>query len=253
MLRTLLVLPDPQAKFTEVMNKAPGNKEDLSTEGSWATYHHHVTIQGVELILRIQWVDNIVFVNEFTRLFPKADAFMLAFSTANRASFERANGKWMSEMQWEMHGKPFYFCGTKTDVRDSSECPDDQKVSTEEVQYVVSTLRMSHYFEVSAEKKTGIKEMFDRVGEDILMKLVCRFDSDWRMHLQRHPYKPEEKEKVKEVLDHYKEREGKERGDKLETFKNEGAKKYIEQIEETRKLQKEKEKAEGKSSSCTIF
>ncbi|KAK2954655.1 hypothetical protein BLNAU_10310 [Blattamonas nauphoetae] len=253
MLRTILVLPDPQSKFVDVMNKMPGNKEDLTTVGSWATYNYTTKVEGVEITLKIQWVENIVFVNEFARLYPKADAFVIAFSTANKSSFDRAIGKWMYELQYHVYNRPFYFCGTKTDERDSPACPEDQKVSNEAVMYALSTLHMSQYFQVSAEKRTGIKEMFDHIAEDILMGHRTRFDSDWRIYLQDHPYKPEESQAAQETIAKYTEKEDKIRAEKMDKFKNEDAQKLIEEIEEVKKRQKEQEKTEGKSGSCVLF
>jgi GTPase SAR1 family protein len=95
------------------------------------------------------------------------DLFVICFSVTNASSFDSAKSKWLGEIEQYCPGAPFILVGTKTDLREDSATIAklaERGLRILERQEGVELAKEigTEYFECSALKQEGMKEIFDR-------------------------------------------------------------------------------------------
>jgi len=110
--------------------------------------------------------------------YPETDVFILCFDVTNQTSFENIRDKWVSEVRSYCPNVPIILCGTKSDLRDSPEYmrkleqQGKRMVSQEEAQRVAAQLKCVCYIECSAKTQHGLKKLFEKCIECILLPQI---------------------------------------------------------------------------------
>lgn len=109
--------------------------------------------------------------DEYDRLRPlsyaQTDFFLVLYSVASPATFERVASKWMPEIQHLSPGARAIIVGTKTDLREDEEVVQKVRafykrdmVSTQEGEEMAAKFTVPH-MEISSIQLKGLKDLFD--------------------------------------------------------------------------------------------
>ena len=127
-----------------------------------------------------------------TSTIQQADGFLIVFSVTNKRSFELVDN-WINSINEiiDIKTKILILAGNKADID-----PDNREVSKEEAEKYAKSKNIP-YFETSAKSGFNIKEIFNRLYEDIFILNKNLIDNKENIELQKKEGKNKKKKKIK--------------------------------------------------------
>jgi small GTP-binding protein len=125
-----------------------------------------------------------------TSTIQQADGFLIVFSVTNKRSFELVNN-WINSINEiiDIKTKILILAGNKADID-----PDNREVSKEEAEKYAKSKNIP-YFETSAKSGFNIKEIFNRLYEDIFILNKNLIDNKENIELQKKEGKNKKKKR----------------------------------------------------------
>jgi small GTP-binding protein len=125
-----------------------------------------------------------------TNTIQRADGFLIVFSVTDKSSFELVDN-WINSIydRIDIKTKILILAGNKADA-------DNRKVSREEAEKYAMSKNIP-YFETSAKSGFNIKEIFNKLYEDIFILNKNLIDNKENIELQKKEGKNKKKKKIK--------------------------------------------------------